>query len=187
MQKDGLLTIKQGMKGGSFVREPDFIPIVNSITSALELKKITIENLTQARLILEPEIARIAARTATRQDIRQMETALEGLNRIVEREVRSTSTNIQFHRVLGESSKNPVLYFINNSLLNLLQKNLAARVSYRLENNKVLLDNHIRIYEAVKARDENEAWKQMRQHILTVRDIIKPTPLRKGSTKSTNA
>ena len=116
LEKDGLLTIKQGMKGGSFVREPDLDPIVNSITSILELKKVTLENLTEARLILEPEIARIAANRATRKDIKQMEKALVDLRRIVEMKERSTSTNIQFHRVIAESSKNPVLYFINNSL-----------------------------------------------------------------------
>jgi GntR family transcriptional regulator, transcriptional repressor for pyruvate dehydrogenase complex len=179
LEKDGLLTVKQGMKGGSFVREPDLDPIVNSITSILELKKVTLENLTEARLILEPEIARIAANRATRKDIKQMEKALGDLRRIVEVKERSTSTNIQFHRVIAESSKNPVLYFINNSLLNLLQKSLVENFYLQLENNRFFLDQHIRIYESIKARDENEAWKQMRQHVLTVRKIMKPAAVRR--------
>ena len=178
LEKDGFLKIKQGMKGGSYVREPDLIPIVNSITSVLEQKKVTLENLTEARLVLEPEIARIAAKRATREDIEQMGMALEGLERIVERKERSTSTNIQFHRVIAESSKNPVLYFIDNSLLNLLQKNLAENFYLGLEKNRVFLEQHTRIYESIKARDGNEAWRQMRQHVLSVRKIMKPAAVR---------
>jgi len=85
LQKEGFLTIKQGVKGGSYVREADFSPIVNSITHMLQLKRITLENLTEARLVIEPEIAKMAALKSKQVDLKQMEEALNELRQLVEK------------------------------------------------------------------------------------------------------
>jgi DNA-binding FadR family transcriptional regulator len=85
---------------------------------------------------------------------------------------RSTATNIHFHRIIAESCKNPVLYFINNSLLNLLQENLS-RLYMELESNRLLLEQHIQISEAIKTRDPERAYSEMKKHILTVQRIMK--------------
>ena len=172
LKKEGFLTIKQGVKGGSYIREADFSPIVKSIIHMLKLRRVTLENLTEARLIIEPEIAKIAAHRSDKNDIKQMEVALNGLRQLVEKKVRSDSTNIQFHRIIGESCKNPVLYFINNSLLNLLQENLSE-LYMELESNRLLLEQHIRIFEAIKAHKPGTAYSEMRDHILTVKKIMR--------------
>lgn len=172
LEREGFITIKQGVKGGSYVREADFSPIVSSITHMLQLKKITLENLTEARLIIEPEIAKMVALKSNKLDIKQMEEALNELRQVVEKKERSTWTNIQFHRIIGESCKNPVLYFINNSLLNLLQENLS-KFHMELESNRLFLRQHIRIYEAIKARDSKKAYLEMRRHIFKVQKIMK--------------
>ena len=172
MEREGFLTIKQGVKGGSYVREADFAPIVNSITHMLQFKRVTLENLTEARLIIEPEIAKMAALKSLKPDIRKMEDSLEGLRQVVEKKERSTSTNIRFHRIIAESCKNPVLFFVNSALLNILQENLS-RLYLELESNRLLLEQHIRIYEAIKARQAEKAYSEMRSHILSVKKIMR--------------
>ncbi len=172
LEREGFLMIKQGVKGGSFVREADFSPVVNSITHLLQFKRVSLGDLTEARLILEPQIAKLAAMKAGKADLLKMEEALEGLQQVVEKRERSTSTNIQFHRIIGESCKNPALFLINGSLLNLLQENLS-KLTMELERNRLLLDQHIRIYEALKARQGERAYAEMRNHILTVKKIMR--------------
>jgi GntR family transcriptional repressor for pyruvate dehydrogenase complex len=172
LEKEGFLTIKQGVKGGSFVREADFSPVVNSITHMLQFKRVTLEDLTEARLIIEPEIAKMAAAKALKPDVQKMEASLDGLRQVLEKRERSTSTNIQFHRIIGEACKNPALFFINTSLLNLLQENLS-RLYLELERNHLILQQHIRIYEAIKARQAERAYSEMRNHILTVKKIMR--------------
>jgi GntR family transcriptional regulator, transcriptional repressor for pyruvate dehydrogenase complex len=172
LEREGFLTIKQGVKGGSFVREADFSPIVSSITHMLQFKLVTLENLTEARLIIEPEIAKMTALRSLKLDIQKLEESLDGLRQLVEKKERSTSTNIQFHRIIGESCKNPALFFINSSLLNILQENLS-RLYLELESNHLMLEQHIRIYEAIKARQAEKAYAEMRSHILTVKKIMR--------------
>jgi len=172
LEREGFLTIKQGVKGGSFVREADFSPIVSSITHMLQFKRVTLENLTEARLIIEPEIAKMTALRSLKLDIQKLEESLDGLRQLVEKKERSTSTNIQFHRIIGESCKNPALFFINSSLLNILQENLS-RLYLELESNHLMLEQHIRIYEAIKARQAEKAYAEMRSHILTVKKIMR--------------
>jgi DNA-binding FadR family transcriptional regulator len=172
LEKEGFLVIKQGIKGGSYIREADFSPIVNSITHMLKLKRVTLGNLTEARLIIEPEISKIAALKSNKQDIKALEEALSGLRKVVEKKERSTATNIHFHRIIGEGCKNPVLSFINNSLLNLLEENLS-KLYMVLESNRFLLEQHVQICEAIKARNPEKAYAEMRKHILTVQKIMK--------------
>jgi len=172
LEKEGFLEIRQGVKGGSYVREADFTPIVNSLSMLLQRKKITFKYLTEVRLLIEPEIARLASERATKADIKRMEEALEALRSVVERRERSTMTNLSFHRAIGEGCKNPAFYFINESLMNLLHESLS-RLTLKLENNRHLLAQHIQIFEAIKARDGEKARAKMREHVLWVRKTMK--------------
>ena len=174
LEKQGFIIIKQGAKGGAFIREADFSSVISSITSMLMLKKVTLENLTEGRLIIEPEIAKMAALRASKQDIKKLNLAIEGLRRVIDRKQRSTPTNIHFHRIIGEACKNPVLHFVNKSLMDVLQKKLSEEFYLKLENNKFLLEQHIQIYEHIKARNGDGAYEEMRRHILTVKKIMRP-------------
>ena len=174
LEKQGFIIIKQGAKGGAFIREADFSNVTSSISSMLMLKKVTIKNLTESRLIIEPEIARMAALRANRHDIKNLEKAIEDLRQVIERKQRSTPTNVQFHRIIGEACKNPVLHFVNKSLMDVLQKKLSEEFTLKLENNRLLLEQHIRIYEHLKTRNETGAYEEMRNHILNVEKFMKP-------------
>jgi len=56
--------------------------------------------------------------------------------------------------------------------LNLLQENLS-KLFLELEKNRLMLEQHIRIYEAIKAHNPEKAYSEMRNHILTVKKIMK--------------
>jgi DNA-binding FadR family transcriptional regulator len=42
-----------------------------------------------------------------------------------------------------------------------------------LESNRLLLEQHIQISEAIKTRDPERAYSEMKKHILTVQRIMK--------------
>jgi len=172
LEKDGFITVKQGVKGGSYIREADFSPVVKSISHMLQLKKVSLENLTEARLTIEPEIAKMSALRSAKHDLKRMEEALNYLHNVVEKKERSTSTNILFHRVVGESCGNPVFYMMNSALADLLQDNLSRR-ELEPEHNRLFLQQHLRIYEAIKTRHAKKAYFEMRKHILSVYKAIK--------------
>src|SRR5919106_1941494 len=83
LEELGLLTIRRGAEGGAFIADPDHTPVMRSLSLMLRLGKTTHHEITEARLLIEPPIARLAARRARPEDIErlarvvdQQETAL---------------------------------------------------------------------------------------------------------------
>jgi DNA-binding FadR family transcriptional regulator len=66
-----LLTTKPG--SGVFVAEANLKPLSESLSSILRIHKASINDLTQARIILEPSIAKLASEKITLEDILKME------------------------------------------------------------------------------------------------------------------
>jgi len=173
LEREGFIVIKQGVKGGSYIQEGDVSPVIRSFAHVMRFNNVTLENLTEARIAIEPEVGRLAALRSTKDDIERMEEALSELRQIVEEGRRSTSTNVKFHRVLAEGCKNPVLFFVSHSLMNMLEESLS-KLTLDLNKNRLLLQEHSRIYEAIKERNPEEACSALKSHIHTVRRIMKP-------------
>jgi GntR family transcriptional repressor for pyruvate dehydrogenase complex len=173
LEKEGLISIKQGVTGGTFIREMNASPVIASISSMLKFKRITLEDITEARLVIEPEVAKLAAQRRTKEDIANLEDALNGLSRVVQEKRRATSTNLQFHRIIAESAKSPVLFFISEALMNLLLEDLGTRY-LDLDQNRLLLKQHTEIFQAIKLQQPENACVCLRDHIVFVKKIMKP-------------
>jgi DNA-binding FadR family transcriptional regulator len=173
LEREGLLEIRQGVKGGSFVRKADASPLIRFMGHMLKFKKLSLEHLTEARLIIEPEIAKLAAQRATHNDISRLKAALDNLRIVLEQEKRDTATNINFHRILGETCKNPALHFLNQAFLALLQEKLSS-LHIDLSKNRIILKQHTNIYKAIKAKDAEKAYMELKEHILTVKKVMRP-------------
>ena len=180
LELEGFIEIRQGVKGGSYVRKTNVSPLIRFVDYMLQSKKVTLANLTEARLIIEPEIAKLAAIRSTDRDVERLEAALEDLRQVLEEEGRDTATNINFHRIIGESCKNPVIHMLNHSFMTLLQEKLSD-LQIELSKNRLILQQHTHIYEAIKARDPDRAYAELRNHIITVKKVMKPPSTRERS------
>ena len=69
----GLLSVKRGAEGGAFISDVDHQPVTRSLSLMLRLGRTSHEELTEARVLLEPPIARLAALRANAEDIRRLE------------------------------------------------------------------------------------------------------------------
>ncbi|HTD47135.1 MAG TPA: GntR family transcriptional regulator, partial [bacterium] len=78
LESEGLIDIKVGARGGAFVSRPSARRVSESLTNLLRLRQITIQELTEARLAVEPSVASLAAQRATAEDIAAMEQAVAG-------------------------------------------------------------------------------------------------------------
>lgn len=76
LEELGLLVIRRGADGGAFIAEPDHNPVQRSLSMVLQLGGTSHQEMTEARLMIEPPIARLAARRATATDIDRLRTIL---------------------------------------------------------------------------------------------------------------
>lgn len=119
---------------------------------------------TQARIMLEPEVARMVALTASEEEIEYIIRQHNGAKNYADG---------KFHLALFEATHNPVLLQWFNQLDNMevaphlnrlvppaSQKSVAAKISQQHEN----------ICNALRARDGEFAYFYMKEHLIFIRD-----------------
>lgn len=91
-----IINIKQGK--GAFVSSVDISLLIDHMDFVSLLEKTTVLNLFEARRILEPEIAALAAQRITEQEIEDLRALLTQDN-----------FDVILHQKIAECTKNPVL------------------------------------------------------------------------------
>src|SRR5204862_1248279 len=168
----GLLVIRRGKDGGAFVRDVDHGAVTRSLSLMLRLGKTSHRELTEARLLIEPPIARLAAARATRSDIEALEAQIEGQRNAIRGSEDSRKYDLQFHRIMGECAKNLPLSILMNSLADLMIEALSGiEVSRDMRSHGV--EFHRLLLDAIRRKDEDKAFKLMQQHVLETQKWVK--------------
>jgi GntR family transcriptional repressor for pyruvate dehydrogenase complex len=81
LESSGLVTIKKGPTGGIFVADTYHKPITNSIHNLITSGEVTIDNLFDVRLLIEPHVAMEAALYAKDEDIETLEDLITDSSR----------------------------------------------------------------------------------------------------------
>lgn len=175
----GLVLIKRGAQGGAFIAEVQSAPVTASLTMMLRLGSTSIHHLTEARVLLEPDIARMAAKRAARSDIEQ----LAALITEQERALRSTSSryyDLKFHRLVAEASKNPVLALVMNSVADLIVEAISS-LHLTLDVRRHVTEFHRQVFRAIQNRDGEKAYDMMFRHVVDVQRRIGEAMRRKAA------
>lgn len=174
LEASGLLTIKPG--SGVFVSEVNSKPMSESLASILRIKKVSINELTEARMILEPTIAKLACDRMTPQDLQKLEENIAAALTIVKSKVSARVKNIEFHSLLAESTRNSVLTLTVKTLLDVLQEMSSEIVDDSPQNVEIAshtVRHHKKILEALKEKDAEKVFELMRKHILKIQGSLK--------------
>jgi len=122
----------------------------------------------EARLLVEVEVARMAAQRRTDEDVRLLEAALEEQERRLRGDVEPLlDIAANFNVVLAEAAHNEVLVAIIQSFVGLMIE--RGPKIYSLPGFREWdLGEHRLLYEAVRDRDGDLAASRMRDHILAL-------------------
>lgn len=163
-------------KEGTFIsKEPsNFIgdPLINSFV----LKKISLESLLEARKIIEVPLAGMAAERHNNEDILEMEKCIEEMKQDIENPSRFSQEGLDFHLAVASASQNLILYEFLYAIRNLqMMSNMEVVKSPEIL--RKTIKYHIKILEAIKTEDAEQAEKLMLEHILDVENELRKMEL----------
>ncbi len=170
----GFLEIRKGVSGGAFVTEVDMTKARDSFTNFLLFKNLSLKDLSEVRLLLEPYIADKATLTITKEDLRRLEELIRESERAVKSDVgfESRKIEIEFHRIIASITGNPILMFILDFVENLLIDTKEILRPGKEFSGKVLRA-HKRIYRGLLERDVKKVHEEMVKHIREVeKDLL---------------
>ena len=125
----------------------------------------------EVRMVIEPDLAALAARRASFEQIVKMREILEEQEASVKRGTIDIKADTALHFLLAEAAGNEILLRMMDSLMNLLHETREA--SLRTTGRAVSsLKQHKAIVRAIEARDPAAAERRMRDHIKGMEKLV---------------
>ncbi|HHG90621.1 MAG TPA: FCD domain-containing protein [Devosia sp.] len=169
LQRQGLLTSRPGAVPRVSTPTVDgmFAELSGSMRHYLNRPE-GLREMQDARALLEIGLARRAAQTASGDDIKKLEKALDA-NRAARDLDTFVQTDVAFHLAIARISRNPVFEALNAALSDWLKdqrvKSSASGASF-----EEVADQHVKIFEAIKNKDVEAAAEAMDRHLAIVVD-----------------
>jgi GntR family transcriptional repressor for pyruvate dehydrogenase complex len=170
----GFLEIRKGASGGPFVIEVDMKKAKESFANFLLFKNLSLKDLSEVRLILEPYVAEKAASAITEEDLKSLEKLNKECDYVLKNNIpiESRKNEIEYHRIIGSISGNPILMFILDIVENLLIDTKEILQPGK-EFSQRVLNAHKRIYKALLERNPQKAREEMVKHVQEIeRDLV---------------
>jgi GntR family transcriptional repressor for pyruvate dehydrogenase complex len=125
----------------------------------------------EVRMVIEPDLAALAARRASIEQIVKMREALQEQDASVKDGQTGMKADTAFHFLLAEAAGNDILFRIMDSLMDLLRETREASLHTggRPANS---LKEHKAILRAIEARDPQAAERRMREHIADMEKLV---------------
>ncbi|EPA9109536.1 MAG: FadR/GntR family transcriptional regulator [Serratia liquefaciens] len=174
LEVSGIISSRQG--GGHRVEQHSLLskyqPLVLEIADPDE-----VEALLEMREVIEQQAACMAAERHTEQELRAIELALNDFKRCtLDEGLIGHREDYLFHRAIMQASHNPFFVQILDNMhelyLGVLVYSLSKNLGRQDERQRVI-DEHQRVFMAIKARDPAAATAAMQNHLSNVRGKLR--------------
>jgi len=163
LENSGILSIRPGAGGGIFVRKVGSDPLMNSLETIVQLDRVTIQQITEARLAIEKSVWPLALERIQPADIQRLENNILVARECVTKRIPEPRS-LGFHIILAEASRNPLLIMITKALFDILQKYIS-QLGLSLERKKAVLEYHELILKHIKKGSFKKAMEVMEKDI----------------------
>jgi GntR family transcriptional repressor for pyruvate dehydrogenase complex len=168
---ENLIRTAKGARGGSFVTVPSANHLSDSLRSGLgrlaSTEHVTLDELLEARELLEVPAARLAARRRSDEDVERLRASIPGEPLKLGTQEQFVY-NRNFHSVVIDACGNTMLGFAAQPIFEVLQTHLARSTLGR-RFHRAINDHHRAVADAIDAGDEDAAGEQMHDHLQFLR------------------
>jgi GntR family transcriptional repressor for pyruvate dehydrogenase complex len=169
LESTGLIEIRAGE--GAFVREVSVEALVEPLALVILNQREAIAELYEARRVLEPPIAGLAARRASPDELAEMVRILEEQAREVAAGRTGLPQDAAFHTAIGEAAHNRAITRIVAALMDLLTQTREESLQTPGRPQRSHQD-HRRVLAAIQARDDEGARQAMLDHLIGVEALV---------------
>jgi GntR family transcriptional regulator, transcriptional repressor for pyruvate dehydrogenase complex len=155
-----IVEIRRGL--GTFVTEKT--GLVNDPLGLhfVENKERLAVDLMELRMMIEPEIAALAAERASDEDIRKIQEACQAVEQKIQNKQPFTEEDIRFHEAIAESCKNQVVPNVIPVIHSAVRELIKATNAQLTE---LTIKTHRAVVDAIAQRDPEKARAAMCDHM----------------------
>ncbi|MBI2467974.1 MAG: FadR family transcriptional regulator [Candidatus Rokubacteria bacterium] len=178
LESTGLIEIRAGE--GTFVREVSVEALVEPLALVILSQREAIAELYEARRVLEPPIAGLAARRASDEDVAELGRILDAQAREVAGGRTGLAQDAAFHTAIAHSAHNRAITRIVTALMDLLAQSREESLQTPGRPQRSHQD-HRRVLAAIQSRDAEAARQAMLDHLVAVEALVMGRAREEGS------
>ena len=174
LEQSGLVYVKHGGDGGSYVKGVDRSVVSGSISDVIRRGSVGLAHLTEVRIGVEKLVIGVAMARMSDSELELLKKHLEDAEAILDISTRQgtppdfsgwAECNVQFHMVIAQATGNPLYVMILGSLMDVV-RSFFTDLAIMPEFLEAHMRDHRAIYEAVKSKDLRLAERRLEEHSL---------------------
>ncbi len=170
LENSGILSIRPGAGGGIFVKKVDSEHLFTSFEAIIRMGRLTLHQITEARLVLERAVLPLVLERIKPRDIKRLQDSINLAREALSRRIPDPK-NLEFHILLAEISRNPLLVNITRALFEIVRKYLAQS-ELDFERKKHVLKDHEIILSLIKEKNYRKLNTFMERHIKELNSLV---------------
>jgi GntR family transcriptional regulator, transcriptional repressor for pyruvate dehydrogenase complex len=164
LEMQDVISIKVGPGGGPVVSATTSRPVATTIALMAQLNRTPFRAVLDARLVLEPALARRAAERASEEQLAAIAESVAVMKGNIEDPGAFLDENHRFHGLIAEAAGSDILESFLGSLHWIIDATPLG-ADYTVPERKTVARAHQRIADALSARDGEAAAAQMLSHV----------------------
>jgi GntR family transcriptional regulator, transcriptional repressor for pyruvate dehydrogenase complex len=165
----GFIEIRPG--DGTFVRDTNTDDIIRPLAMFLAVERSSLLDMFEVRRIFETSAASLAAERASQEEVAQIGDLLKKMRKVINLQdsEKGVAFDTSFHYAVAEATHNTLLIKLFRTVSEDFARSIStARRRLLLDspaNVQKIIDQHVRIYEAIKAGKAKAASEAMLEHL----------------------
>jgi DNA-binding FadR family transcriptional regulator len=177
LEAEGAITVRRGVRGGARVQVPDIDVPARQIGLLLQYRGALLSDVYEARTVLEPAAARLAARRRTSADLARLTDALDRHREAADDPAGNFAADAEFHRLIVELSGNETLQVLAAMVESIIREGDRAYAEshdwpHEARLAAIALRAHTRLVELIRKRNGEEAEELWRKHLAESAKVV---------------
>ncbi|MGC2331080.1 MAG: FCD domain-containing protein, partial [Candidatus Acidiferrales bacterium] len=174
---DILGIIRAAPGDGTYINESTSTILSTPLTFLMLMKKIRLDEVFEFRILLEAELAALAASSASDEEIEEMKIRLEAMKKCLSDKTREgyLKAEYEFHNLIARAAHQALLFEIISMVSGVLWETRKRMVNLVVDLSEDLSE-HRAIYRGIRSRDPMMAQRAMRKHLLTAIKLTRKNP-----------
>jgi len=171
LESESLISIRRGARGGARVQVPNGNVAASYAGLVLEYRGTTLQDVYDARTLIEAPCAALLAERRTEQDLARLRVAVAQAERLMDDPQAFIRAHMEFHALMVELAGNQTLTVLNGMVRHIIELanwshvDLDAGSPENVRANKRGFRAHVRLVELVTAWRSAEAEALWRLHL----------------------
>jgi len=169
LAEKNILESRQG--DGTYVRAVDQSLFTSQFALAIQAQKETLRDIIEFRQLLEPQIAWLAAKHITAEELDRLKVIVCDQQRKALAGEEDADLDAAFHMQLALASKNRIIQRVANTVNEILNESRSESLQSDARREASII-GHFKIIDAMEKKDCEMALQAMKEHLLTVEQLV---------------